>query len=151
MPNGYNRTNGGECGIHKPQIISLNKEASDVEKISIGALLKKRRIELSLTQRQIANQVGVTEATISRWESGDIDNMRRDKIASLAMAFKVSPLLIMGIDDVENLYKPVNKDELELLSDYRDVDAEDRNMVRGMLKRFKIGRCLVSNHHAAVV
>ena len=67
------------------------------------------------------------------------------------MALKVSPLLIMGIDDVENLYKPVNKDELELLSDYRDVDAEDRNMVRGMPKRFKIGRRLVSNHHAAVV
>ena len=44
-----------------------------------GMLLKDRRNELALTQRQVANQVGVTEATVSRWESGDIDNMRRDK------------------------------------------------------------------------
>ena len=55
-----------------------------MEKISVGKLLRDRRNELSLTQRQVANQVGVTEATVSRWESGDIDNMRRDKIAGLA-------------------------------------------------------------------
>ena len=111
-----------------------------MEKISVGKLLKKRRNELSLTQRQVANQVGVTEATVSRWELGDIDNMRRDKIASLANALKVSPLLIMGIDDTEQIYKPVNSDELELLDDYCGVDVEDRNMIRSMLKRFKIGR-----------
>ena len=39
----------------------------------------------------------------------------RQSIASLANAFRVSPLLIMGIDDAEHFYKPVNKDELELL------------------------------------
>lgn len=111
-----------------------------MEKVSVGELLKNRRNELSLTQRQVANQVGVTEATVSRWESGDIDNMRRDKIASLANALRVSPLLIMGIDDTEHLYKPVNSEELELLNDYRGVDDADRNMIRNMLKRFKIGR-----------
>ena len=109
-----------------------------MEKISVGELLKKRRNELSLTQREVANQVGVTEATVSRWESGDIDNMRRDKIASLAKALRVSPLLIMGIDDGEHAYKPVNNDELELLNDYRDIDAEGKNIVRGVLKRFKL-------------
>lgn len=30
MPNGYNRTNGGECGIHKPLISSLNKKVGVV-------------------------------------------------------------------------------------------------------------------------
>ena len=111
-----------------------------MEKISIGALLKKRRTELSLTQRQVANQVGVTEATVSRWESGDIDNMRRDKIAGLANALRVSPLLIMGMDDTYQLYNPVNREELELLDDYRDVPAEDKGMIRSVLKRLKVGR-----------
>lgn len=111
-----------------------------MEKISVGKLLKERRNELALTQRQVANQVGVTEATVSRWESGDIDNMRRDKIANLANALRVSPLLIMGIDDAEHFHKPVNSEELELLDDYREVNAEDRSLVRSMLKRFKIGR-----------
>jgi len=100
-----------------------------MEKISVDKLLKNHRNELSLTQRQVANQVGVTEATVSRWESGDIDNMRRDKIASLANALKVSTLLIMGIDDTEQIYKLVTSDELELLDDYREVDVEYRNMI----------------------
>lgn len=120
------------------------------EKISVGKLLKNRRNELSLTQRQVANQVGVMEATVSRWESGDIDNMRRDKIASLANALKVSPLLIMSIDDTEQIYKPVNSDELELLDDYRGVDVENRNMIRSMLKRFKIGRVQSMNQTMAI-
>lgn len=117
-----------------------------MEKISIGELLKRRRNELSLTQRQIANLVGVTEATVSRWESGDIDNMRRDKIAGLAKALKVSPLLIMGIDDAESLYNPINSEELELLGDYRDVDDEDKSIVRNVLKRLKFGRRLISEN-----
>ena len=122
-----------------------------MEKISIGALLKKRRTELSLTQRQVANEVGVTEATVSRWESGDIDNMRRDKIAGLANALKVSPLLIMGMDDTYQSYNPVNREELELLGDYRDVPAEDKGIIRSMLKRFKVGRQSDINQQAMAV
>ena len=49
-------------------------------------VMRVRRLELGLTQREIADRVGVTEATVSRWESGDIRNMRRDKIAALARA-----------------------------------------------------------------
>ena len=121
-----------------------------MEKISVGELLKNRRTELSCTQRQVANLVGVTETTVSRWESGDIDNMRRDKIAGLANALRVSPLLIMGIEDAEHFYKLVNSEELELLDDYRNVDAEDKSMIRNMLKRFKIGRPLVSEKNSLV-
>ena len=40
--------------------------------------------------------MGVSEATVSRWESGDIDNMRRDKIAALAKALDLDPRIIMG-------------------------------------------------------
>ena len=123
-----------------------------MEKESIGEMLRKRRNELSLTQRQVANQVGVTEATVSRWESGDIDNMRRDKIASLANALKVSPLLIMGVENSEQYYRPVNVEESELLDDYREVPAEDKSLIRGMLKRFKIGRVpTVPHQHAAAL
>ena len=123
---------------------------SGMEKVSVGKLLKPWRVELSLTQRQVANQVGVTEATVSRWESGDIDNMRRDKIAGLASALRVSPLLIMGMDDAEQFYKPVNSDELELLDDYREVPDEDKSIVRIVLKRLKFGRGQSVNQAVAI-
>ena len=61
--------------------------------------LKERRKELGLTMLEVANKIGVSEATVSRWESGDIANMRRDKIVSLANALQVHPSFIMGEDE----------------------------------------------------
>jgi repressor LexA len=66
--------------------------------MEIGDALKQRRIELDLTQAEVAQRAGVSEATISRWESGDIANMKRDKIVSLASALDISPGVIMGWD-----------------------------------------------------
>jgi len=64
--------------------------------MEIKDILKNRRIELGLTMKEVSEIVGVSEATISRWESGDIANMRRDKIAALANALQMSPAVIMG-------------------------------------------------------
>lgn len=57
--------------------------------------LADRRLELGLTQKDIAEAVGVTEATVSRWESGSIANMRRDKIASYAKILRTTAAFIM--------------------------------------------------------
>lgn len=64
--------------------------------MEIKDILKSRRQELNLTLEQVATHVGVAPATISRWESGDIANMRRDKIVALAEALEMSPAVIMG-------------------------------------------------------
>lgn len=69
------------------------------ESVDIHEKLRERRKELDLTMLQVAQKTGVSEATISRWESGDIANMRRDKIISLANALQVHPSFIMGEDE----------------------------------------------------
>lgn len=61
--------------------------------------IEARRLELKLTQEDVANMVGVTKATISKWEKGDISNMKRDKIVGLAKALKISPLRLVGINE----------------------------------------------------
>lgn len=66
--------------------------------VAIKDILKGRRLELELTLEDVAKRVGVSPATISRWESGDIANMRRDRIAALAKALQISPAVIMGWD-----------------------------------------------------
>lgn len=69
--------------------------------MAIQNVLKKRRIELDLTMKEVADFVGVSEATVSRWESGDIANMKRDRIYSLSQILQISPLTILGWDQDE--------------------------------------------------
>lgn len=62
-------------------------------------ILKQRRLEVGLTLAEVAKLVGVSEATVSRWESGNIANMKRSRIAALAKALQVSPSVIMGWEE----------------------------------------------------
>ena len=62
----------------------------------MGNYLAERRKALGLTQKEIAVLVEVSEATVSRWESGEIANMRRDRIAAYAKALRTTPSFIMS-------------------------------------------------------
>ena len=57
--------------------------------------LKERRLQRSLTLKEVATKVGVSEATVSRWESGQIANMKRQYIAAYAAALQTTPGFIM--------------------------------------------------------
>lgn len=62
--------------------------------MDIGTFLKLKRQEKGITQKEIADAVGVSEGTVSRWESGKIGNMRRDKIESLANVLSIDPVIL---------------------------------------------------------
>ena len=66
-----------------------------MEKFDIYA----RRKELGLTLEDIGKACNVGKSTVKKWETGTIENMKRDKIALLANVLKVSPLQIMGIEE----------------------------------------------------
>ena len=67
--------------------------------MGLSKILKTRRKELGLTLLEIANKIGVTEATVQRWESGEIKTLRQGRIAKLAEILEVSPAQLMGWDD----------------------------------------------------
>lgn len=54
---------------------------------------------MNLTLEQVGDLVGVGKSTVRKWETGDIENMKRDKIVKLAKALRVSPSYIMGIEE----------------------------------------------------
>jgi len=87
--------------------------------LEIKDIIKNRRIELHLTLEDVAKCVRVSPATVSRWESGDIANMRRDKIALLSSVLQINPMVLMGWEDENGLKIPLqivdsNTDEEEL-------------------------------------
>lgn len=74
----------------------------------LSTILKSRRKELGLTLAQIADEMGVAEATVQRWESGNIKTIRHEKIGKLADILKVSPAALMGWSDNSTFGLPYN-------------------------------------------
>lgn len=68
-------------------------------------IIKNRRKELDLTLEEIGKAVGVAKATVLRWESGEIQNIRRDKIVSLANVLRLPVGVLMGWEEESSKLK----------------------------------------------
>ena len=101
--------------------------------MEIKDILKNRRLERNMSLKDVADMVGVTISTISRWESGDISNMRRDRIVSYANALAISPSIIMGWEEppskTEKSCFKLTESELALIKKYRQLDADGKRNI----------------------
>ena len=61
--------------------------------------MKERRNALNLTLLQVAEQLGVSEATVQRYESGGIKNLKHETVTALSGILKCSPAYLMGWDE----------------------------------------------------
>lgn len=61
-------------------------------------LIKEKRLEMGMTMKQLGQKVGVTTATVSRWESGEISALKAETIRKVADALHISPLVFIGED-----------------------------------------------------
>ncbi len=100
-------------------------------------LIKMKRKEKGMTLKDVADRIGVSEATVSRWESGSVGSMKRQNVAALARLFDVSPAVLMDWEQYEEenasrkmLVKQVC--ELAEISDPKNLE-----MVYDLLKRLE--------------
>ena len=107
-----------------------------MDQIKIGTFLKLLRKEKNLTQEQLAEQLGVSNRTVSRWENGN--NMPDISLLSeIAEFYDVSiPELIYGERKSEKMEEEV-KEIAETMSDY--AKAEKENMVKSIRDMSIIG------------
>lgn len=75
--------------------------------MDIGERIKMLRTQQGLTLEEVGTRVGVGKSTVRKWESGQIANMRRDKIALLAKALNVTPAYLMGWDEPSPASRPL--------------------------------------------
>lgn len=61
----------------------------------IGNLIKKRRKELELTQQQLADMLGVSHKSVSKWECGN-------SLPDISILKNVANILNLSIDDLLN-------------------------------------------------
>lgn len=110
--------------------------------MSVQEIIKQRRIKLDLTLKDVAKALNVSEGTVSRYESGEIQNMGVDKIAALAKVLQCNPGYLMGWTDDPSLKAALsNQDSKEFISDseeelvskYRRLDSYDQGRVLGTI------------------
>lgn len=70
---------------------------------NMGDRIKRLRSENNMTLEELGNRVGVGKSTVRKWENGIIANMRRDKIAKLAVALGVTPAYLMGWESTADI------------------------------------------------
>lgn len=95
--------------------------------MTIGELIRTKRKELDMTQDDLARAVNTTKATVSRWESGDIDKMKESFIKDLARVLQLDEFLFVQPHEV------LMPDEAQLLAAYRSAQDWKKNAVRKLL------------------
>jgi Predicted transcriptional regulators len=72
--------------------------------------IKKRRKELGLTLIEVAEKLGVSEATAQRYESGAIKNIPYDSMCVYSDILKTTPTYLMGWEELEQDTKVTKED-----------------------------------------
>ena len=95
-----------------------------MDQIKVGSFLKDLRREKGITQEQLAEELGVSGRTISRWETGN--NMPDiGLLVEIAEYFDVSiPEIIKGERKSEDM-KEEAKEVAETMSDYAKAEKEE--------------------------
>ena len=94
--------------------------------------IKQRRKELDLSADDVAEAIGVSRATVYRYESKDVENMPITSLAPLAKILRCSPGYLMGW---EELYDEItlSSTEKQIIVEYRKADDVTKEMVRRVL------------------
>lgn len=102
--------------------------------MEIGALIKQKRIQKDMKLEELAKRVGVSAATVSGWESGKIDDMKRSRIKALSDTLDIPVYILMGWDEPKEIKSnPFTDEEVTIIENYRAADREVQHLIRYLL------------------
>lgn len=67
--------------------------------MTTGERMKLRRKEIDLTAERVAEYIGVSPATVYRYEKGDIEKVPGDLLEPIARVLRTTPAYLMGWED----------------------------------------------------
>lgn len=110
--------------------------------MTIQERIRLRRKALHLTAGRVAKALGVSRATVYRYESAEIEKIPLTVLEPLAKVLKTSPSYLLGWTeyppegnpDISTQERPLHsnytKEELNILSNYCALDILGQNAVR---------------------
>jgi transcriptional regulator with XRE-family HTH domain len=106
--------------------------------MDIGDKIKSRRNELGFTLKEVADKLGVRDATVQRYESGNIKNLKQETISKLAEILNVKPEWLMGWTDSIPDFSKTKRSTAEetLLSDFHKLNQKGQEAALSAIKGF---------------
>ena len=87
--------------------------------MTTGDRIKQARLAAHLTQKELAEKVGLKFSAIHKYETGMVVNLKRETIAALANALNVKPSWLMCLDDGTDIFSVADFDSAtDLLSKF---------------------------------
>lgn len=84
----------------------------------IGSRIRKYREENNLSQKQLAEKIGVSNSRVSNWEQG-LNRPDADILAAICVALDVSPSILLGIQVTGD---ELTEQERRVLKAYREKE-----------------------------
>jgi transcriptional regulator with XRE-family HTH domain len=104
-----------------------------VSNSDIGATIRRRRQELSLSQEELAFRLQLSNQQVQRYESGK-DRLNVERLQALALALSVPVSYFLHNGSAPEIVRE-NECERELLSHYRKIqDGETKKLVVGLAR-----------------
>lgn len=96
--------------------------------MTIYERIKARRKELELSADTVAEALGVSRATVYRYESQDIEKLPTTVLESLSKVLRCSPGYLMGWEDTPNF---IYKEEFSLSDLEKNIIRKFRTLKNG--------------------
>ena len=100
--------------------------------MTTGERLKLRRKEIGFSAEKVADQLGVSPATIYRYEKGDIEKVPVDSLAELAKILQTTPAYLMGWESQADQAE-IN----DLLAQIQASEEKEQSRIAEMIQDFK--------------
>lgn len=102
--------------------------------MELKTIIANKRNELGLTLEDVAKICNVSISTVKRWESGEIVDIKRDKVVKLAQALHTTPAYIMGWEEEDKTKEEIDRENQEILDAYNRASPEIQAAIQRILK-----------------
>lgn len=90
--------------------------------------IKEQRLQCGFTLLEVANRLGIKEATMQRYESGEIKNIKHETVLELSRIFNCSPAYLMGWEEKEEIPAETDRDN-EIINMFSTLTDEEKKSV----------------------
>lgn len=91
---------------------------------TMGNRIRQKRLEYRMSMEELGDKLGVRKTAISKWELGEVVNIKREYITKMAGIFGVSPAWLMGLEDAAEVsitYSAPGRESVTTQADARPI------------------------------